>query len=63
MGFKFNEETRELEDHFKPVKEVLPLVSPVDFTIVGWDISSKNLYEACKRARVLEPDLIDKLKD
>ena len=59
MGFKHNEETGELEDVYKPVKEILPMVSPVDFVITGWDISSKNLYESCRRAKVLEPDLID----
>lgn len=31
--------------------------------ITGWDISSANLYEAAKRAQVLEPDLINKLKE
>lgn len=38
------------------------MVDPVDFEISGWDISSMNLYDACKRAQVLEPDLIEKLK-
>lgn len=35
------------------------MVSPSDFVITGWDISGKNLYESCRRAKVLEPDLID----
>lgn len=39
------------------------MVDPCDFEISGWDISGANLYEACKRAHVLEPDLIEKLKD
>lgn len=39
------------------------MVNPVDFEIGGWDISGKNLYEACKRAHVLEPDLIEQLRD
>jgi myo-inositol-1-phosphate synthase len=59
VGFKHNEETGELEDVYKPVKELLPMVSPIDFEITGWDISGKNMYEACRRARVLEPDLIE----
>jgi myo-inositol-1-phosphate synthase len=39
------------------------MVDPCDFEITGWDISGCNLYEACKRARVLEPDLIHQLKE
>ena len=39
------------------------MVNPVDFEVTGWDISGKNMYESCKRAQVLEPDLINKLKD
>jgi myo-inositol-1-phosphate synthase len=30
--------------------------------ISGWDISGLNLYESCKRARVLEPTLIEQLR-
>lgn len=43
---------------YKPVKDLLPTVNPIDFVISGWDISEDNLYNACKRAKVLEPDLI-----
>ena len=35
------------------------MVNPVDFEVGGWDISGLNLYDACKRARVLEPNLIE----
>jgi hypothetical protein len=35
------------------------MVNPVDFDICGWDISDANLYEAARRAHVLEPMLID----
>lgn len=38
------------------------MASPVDFDVSGWDISSANLYEATKRAHVLEPTLIEQLK-
>jgi myo-inositol-1-phosphate synthase len=38
------------------------MVDPVDFVITGWDISKTNLYDACKRSKVLEPDLIRQLK-
>jgi len=40
----------------------MPLVNPCDFEISGWDISKKNLFEACKRAQVLEPTLINALR-
>ena len=44
-------------------KDLLPMVSPNDLVISGWDISSANMYEATKRARVMEPGLIEQLKD
>ena len=53
----------EIKDVYKPIKDFLPLVNPTDIEVSGWDISGKNLYESCKRARVLEPDLINKLED
>jgi len=52
-----------IEDVYTPLKELLPTVNPVDFEITGWDISGMNLYDACKRAQVLEPDLVNKLED
>jgi myo-inositol-1-phosphate synthase len=62
-GFKYNEKTGELQDVFKNINSILPMVSPVDFDISGWDISGANLYEAAKRAHVLEPTLIEQLKE
>jgi len=41
----------------------MPMVDPNDILVYGWDISEKNLYEAAKRAQVLEPSLIDNLKE
>ena len=38
------------------------MVNPCDFEISGRDISNLNLYEACKRAHVLEPTLINALR-
>lgn len=61
-GYRFDEKTKVLEDFFMPVKNMLPMVDPCSFEITGWDISSANMYEACKRAKVLEPDLIRQLK-
>jgi myo-inositol-1-phosphate synthase len=45
-----------------PIKDLLPMVNPFNFEISGWDISSANLYESCKRAKVLEPDLLNQLR-
>lgn len=59
VGFKYDEKTGSLHDVYKPIKDLLPMVNPVDFDITGWDISGLNLYESCKRARVLEPTLIE----
>lgn len=63
VGFKFDEQTGNLKDVFKPINQLLPMASPVDFDVCGWDISNKNLYESAKRAHVLEPMLIEQLKD
>jgi len=42
---------------FVPLKAMLPMVEPNDLVIHGWDISSLNLGEAMKRAKVLDYDL------
>ncbi len=63
VGYCFDEKKNYLEDVYVPVKDLLPMVDPCDFVISGWDISDMNLYESCKRAKVLEPDLICQLKD
>jgi myo-inositol-1-phosphate synthase len=62
VGYQFDEKTRQLHDAYMPVKDLLPMVNPVDFEISGWDISGANLFEACKRAKVLEPDLLNQLR-
>ena len=59
VGFKFDQETGHLKDVHKTIKDLLPMVNPVDFEISGWDISDLNLYDSCKRAKVLEPTLIE----
>jgi myo-inositol-1-phosphate synthase len=63
VGFKHDKDTGKLADVWKPIKELLPMVNPVNFDICGWDISGANLYEAAQRAHVLEPTLIEQLKD
>lgn len=62
-GFRFDEQTGQLQDVHKPIKELLPMANPIDFEISGWDISGLNLYEAAKRAHVLEPTLIEQLRE
>lgn len=52
-----------IKDVFKPVKDLLPTVNPTDIEITGWDISKKNMFEACKRAGVYEPDLVNQLEE
>ena len=62
VGFHFDERKGTLEDVYKPIKDLLPMVDPCEMEISGWDISSLNLYEGCKRAKVLEPTLIEQLR-
>lgn len=45
------------ESVYIPFKNMLPMVEPNDIVLGGWDISSMNLGEGMKRARVLEVDL------
>ncbi len=51
-----------IKDVYKPVKDLLPTINPTDMEVTGWDISKDNLFEACKRSHVLEPDLVNKLE-
>ena len=59
VGFKFDEETGNLKDVHKNIKDILPMANPIDFEVSGWDISDDNLYEATKRSHVLPPTLLD----
>jgi len=45
------------EGVFIPFHNLLPMVSPNELVLGGWDISSLNLAEAMKRAKVLDHDL------
>jgi len=63
VGYKHSEKSNKLEDVFKPVKEIMPMVNPIDFEISGWDINNANMFDACKRAQVLEPSLVNALKE
>jgi len=62
VGYQYDEKTNQLKDVFKPVKELMPMVDPCDFEIAGWDINNMNMFDACKRAHVLEPTLVNALQ-
>jgi myo-inositol-1-phosphate synthase len=55
----FDEETG--KEVTAPIYQLAPFVDPKDLVIGGWDISSMNIAEACDRAQVLEPTLIERL--
>lgn len=44
------------------ISEFVPLASLNDLVFGGWDIYGDNAYEAASKARVLEQNLLDKLK-
>jgi myo-inositol-1-phosphate synthase len=45
-----------------PFNRILPMVSPNDFVIGGWDINSMNMADAMERACVLDTDLQRQLR-
>lgn len=47
---------------YVPFKDIVPILSPNDLVISGWDISDSNLYQAMTRAKVFEPELQEKLR-
>jgi len=66
VGIKVKKTERDsitIEDVYLPIKELLPMASPDDLVIGGWDISALDMFSATKRAQVLEPDLIRQLKE
>lgn len=52
-----------LGDQTKLFRELLEMHAIDDLVIGGWDISSLNLYEACVRNQVIDPELLDQLKE
>ena len=50
------------EEVYVPFNSLLPMIDPKDLVVSGWDISGMDLYNSCKRAQVLEPDLLNKLE-
>ena len=63
IGVKYDKATNQAEDVFRPINQLVPLVNPNDIEVTGWDISGMNLQEACYRAQVLEPTLIEQLPE
>lgn len=47
---------------YVPFRSLAPFPDPTEIYLSGWDISSKNLYEAQVEACVLQPELLDQLK-
>jgi myo-inositol-1-phosphate synthase len=50
------------QDVYIPMSQFLPMVNPDDIVVDGWDISSMNLADAMKRARVLDVNLQQQLR-
>uniref|UniRef100_A0A1B0CKN3 inositol-3-phosphate synthase n=1 Tax=Lutzomyia longipalpis TaxID=7200 RepID=A0A1B0CKN3_LUTLO len=49
------------QDTYIPMNQIIPMVNPDDIVIDGWDISSMNLGDAMKRAKVLDVALQDQV--
>lgn len=49
------------ESVYIPFKNMLPMVDPNDLVIGGWDISSMNIADGMRRAKVLDYDLQQQL--
>ena len=45
-----------------PFRSLAPFPDPTELHLSGWDISSKNLYQAQLDACALQPELLDQLK-
>lgn len=55
-------QSSEGRDFYMPMKDLVPMVDPNDLYLDGWDISSSNLAEAMKRAKVIDIDLQRQLR-
>lgn len=54
--------TKEGEEIHVPLHSMVPMANPNDLIVGGWDCSSVNLFDAMKRAAVLEPMLTNQLE-
>lgn len=46
----------------KLIKEMVPIRNIEDIVVSGWDIVKSDLYSCCKKNKVIDPDLLNKLK-
>lgn len=49
--------------HSKLFKDVGDMYEPSELVVGGWDICGDNLYEAARKAGVLDHDLLEKIKE
>src|SRR5947199_4998832 len=54
---------RRTEGRSPLIREFVPLAELNDIVFGGWDIFEDNCYEAAKTAGVLEPSLLEQIKD
>ena len=45
------------------IKDFVPLANPGDLEFGGWDIYEDNAYEAARKAAVLDPALLEKVRE
>lgn len=45
------------------MKDCINFLNPEEIIVGGWDICKDNLYQACKKNKVLDFDLLNKLKE
>ncbi|TPP46327.1 Myo-inositol-1-phosphate synthase family protein [Leishmania donovani] len=55
--------TRDMDEVFVPLKDLVPMVSPDNLVIGGWDCNNMNLGDAMRRAAVLDVQVQDALYD
>lgn len=51
------------DDHSPLIKDFVPLAEMDDLVFGGWDIHGENAYEIAKKAEVLEPALLEELRE
>ena len=50
------------EGRTPPIREFVPLTALDDLVFGGWDIFEDNGYEAARKAKVIQPDLLERLR-
>lgn len=57
IGYKAN------RPYTKLIRDMVPMRTPKDIVIGGWDICNDNLYISCQNNKVIDYDLLRQLKD